>query len=145
MKFNQICSKKRNVRYFEKDVEEIIVDYIKAAGITILPLAVRAVSSFLSGGSLENVINIFFSNRDLLIILVSVVSSAAFVTYKYLNRKPLCGICWVCVWLSFGVYLNTERIDTLRGVMWFVISIVFSLSNIFASQYIPRERRNEAC
>lgn len=145
MEFNQLNCKDTHVKYFEKDLEPIIVDYIKASGITILPLAVRAMGILLSGGSIGNAANIFFADRDILIILVSVVSSAAFVTYKYLNRKPLCFICWVCVWLSFGVYLNAEYIDMFRGIMWFVISVVFSFSNILASQYIPKERRKKKC
>lgn len=145
MEFNQVNNKDTHIKYFEKDLETIIVDYIKAAGITILPLAVRAMSSFLLGGILENTAKIFFCDRDILIILVSVVSSAAFISYNYLNRKPLCLICWICVWLSFGVYLSTENIDMFRGAMWFVSCIVFSFSNILASQYIPKERRKEKC
>lgn len=145
MEFNQISCKNVHGKYFEKDLGTIIVDYIKAAGITILPLAVRAMSDFLAGGTIESTAKIFFSDRDILIILVSVVSSAAFITYKYLNRKPLCAICWVCVALSFGVYLNTEKIDIFRGIMWFLISILFSFSNILASQYIPKERREIKC
>lgn len=145
MEFNQISSKKRCMKYFEKDLENILVDYIKAAGITILPLAVRAMSDFLLGGSLKSAAKIFFSDRDLLIILVSVVSSAAFVAYKNLSRKPLCLVCWICVWLSFGVYLNTTYINVFRGIMWFLISIIFSFANILASQYIPKDRRNEEC
>jgi hypothetical protein len=143
MEFNQICSKNTHVKYFEKDLEKIIADYIKATGITILPLAVRAMCGFLAGDTIESIAKIFFTNRDILIILVSVVSSAAFVAYKYLNRKPLCLICWICVWLNFGVYLNMENIDMFRGIMWFVLCMVFSFSNILASQYIPKERRKE--
>jgi hypothetical protein len=145
MEFNQINYKNSHTRYFEKDLETILVDYIKASGITILPLAVRVMIKFLMGGTFKETIQMFFSDRDILIILVSVVSSAAFVTYKYLNRKPLCFICWVCVALSFGAYLNIEHIDTFRGIMWFIISIIFSFSNILASQYIPKERRKDIC
>lgn len=142
MEFNQINIQAKDIKYFEKDLETIIVDYIKASGITILPLAVRAMVGLLSGGSFNNAAKIFFTDKDILIILVSVVSSAAFVTYKYLSRKPLCFICWACVWLSFGVYLSTEHIDMFRGIMWFIISIIFSFSNILSSQYIPKNRRN---
>lgn len=145
MEFNQISCKNTHTKYFEKDLERIIVDYIKASGITILPLAVRAMSDFLLGGTIENAAKIFFSDRDILIILVSVVSSSAFVAYKYLNRKPLCFMCWICVWLSFGVYLSTGYIDMFRGIMWFIISIIFSFSNILASQYIPKDRRQQKC
>lgn len=145
MEFNQISYKNSHVKYFEKDLETILIDYIKASGITILPLAVRVMIKFLMGGTFEETVRMFFSDRDILIILVSVVSSAAFVTYKYLNRKPLCFICWICVALSFGAYLKIEHIDTFRGIMWFVISIIFSFSNILASQYIPKKRRKEEC
>lgn len=143
MEFNQISVQAKDTKYFEKDLETIIVDYIKASGITILPLAVRAMVDLLLGGSFNSAAEIFFTDKDILIILVSVVSSAAFVTYKYLSRKPLCFICWVCVWLSFGVYLSTEYIDMFRGIMWFIISIIFSFSNILASQYISKNRRNK--
>lgn len=143
MEFNQISVQAKDTKYFEKDLETIIVDYIKASGITILPLAVRAMVDLLLGGSFNSAAEIFFTDKDILIILVSVVSSAAFVTYKYLSRKPLCFICWVCVWLSFGVYLSAEYIDMFRGIMWFIISIIFSFSNILASQYIPKNRRNK--
>ena len=39
MEFNQINYKNSHTIYFEKDLETILVDYIKASGITILPLA----------------------------------------------------------------------------------------------------------
>lgn len=145
MEFNEINCKNSHIKYFEKDLEKILIDYIKASGITILPLAVRAMSNFFMGDTYKNVLKIFFSDRDILIILVSIVSSSAFVTYKYLNKKPLCFICWICVALSFGVYLNIEYIDTFRGIIWFIISIVFSFSNILASQYIPKKRRKIEC
>lgn len=61
------------------------------------------------------------------------------------RHKPLCAVCWVCVALSFGVYLLTDKIDMYRGVMWFLICVIFSFANILASQYIPKERRNEIC
>ena len=80
MEFNQISYKNSHVKYFEKDLETILVDYIKASGITILPLAVRVMIKFLMGGTFEETVRMFFSDRDILIILVSVVSSAAFVT-----------------------------------------------------------------
>lgn len=146
MEFNQINNTKNRIKYFEQDLESIIVDFVKAAGITILPLAVKAMSNLLTDGTFKSATEIFFSDKDILIILVSVVSSAAFVSYKYLSRKPLCFICWCCVWLSFGVYLSdNETIDVFKGIMWFVISIVFSFSNILASQYIPKKRRNVEC
>lgn len=146
MEFNQINSTKGKIRYFEQDLETIIVNFVQSAGITILPLAIKAMSDFLTGGTLRSAAEIFFADKDILIILVSVVSSAAFVSYKYLNRKPLCFICWCCVWLSFGVYLSkNENIDVFRSIMWFGISIVFSFSNILASQYIPKKRRNMGC
>lgn len=63
MEFNQISCKKKNNKYFEKDLETIIVDYIKSAGITILPLTVRALSEFLLGNSLNGAAKVFFSVR----------------------------------------------------------------------------------
>lgn len=145
MAINQIKYNCNPTRYFEKDLESIVIDYIKAAGITVLPLAVRAMFQFMLGGTLKSAAEIFFSDRDIMITLVSIVSSAAFVSYKYLRHKPLCAVCWVCVALSFGVYLLTDKIDMYRGVMWFLICVIFSFANILASQYIPKERRNEIC
>ena len=65
--------------------------------------------------------------------------------YKYLRHKPLCANCWVSVALSIGVYLLMDIIDMYRGVMWFLICVIFSFANILANQYIPKERRNEIC
>ena len=76
MEFNQISYRNAHIKYFEKDLETIIVDYIKASGITILPLAVRVMIKFLMGGTFKETMQMFFSDRDTLIILVSVVSSA---------------------------------------------------------------------
>lgn len=143
MGFNQISYKNSHTKYFEKDLVTILIDYVKASGITILPLAVKVMIKYLTGETFRETMKMFFSNRDILIILVSIVSSAAFVTYKYLNRKPLCFICWACIALSFGAYLKIEYIDTFRGLMWFIVSIIFSFLNILASQYIPKERRKE--
>lgn len=145
MEFNQINDKKSCNKYFEKDLQTIIDNFIKAATITCLPLVLKAMIDFMNGGTIEHATKIFFSDRDMFIILVSVVSSATFVTYKYLNRKPLSFVCWVCVGLSFGLYLKTEHINTFRGIMWFLISIIFSFLNILASQYIPKDRRKKEC
>lgn len=70
-----------------------------------------------------------------MLTLVSIVSSAAFVSYKYLRHKPLCAICWVCVALSFGVYLLMDKIDMYRDVMWFLICVVFDMCDFFICQY----------
>lgn len=87
MSFNQIPSKIKFIKFFENDLETIIIDYIKASGITILPLAVRAMVDFMTSGTLESSAKIFFSDKDILITLVSVVSSSAFISYRYLNRQ----------------------------------------------------------
>lgn len=60
MEFNQINYKNSHTRYFEKDLETILVDYIKASGITILPLAVRVMIKFLMGGTFKETIQMFF-------------------------------------------------------------------------------------
>lgn len=60
MDFNQIDDVQKDTKYFEKDLSKIMTDYIKASGITILPLAVRALFNFLKGGSIEDTASIFF-------------------------------------------------------------------------------------
>lgn len=148
MEFYQTNKIQKNIKYFEKDLSSIMVDYIKASGITILPLAVRALFCFLNGNSIKNTASIFFTDRDILIILVSVVSSAAFVSYKYLKRGIIYFFCWMCTWLSFGVYSimpNTGSINMYRGIMWFLFSMICSFLNIFASQYIPKKWRKPEC
>lgn len=145
MEFNQIINNKNsNTRYFEKELGTILLNYFKSATITILPLLIKSLSMVLLGKPPEYAARVFFSDRDILIILVSVVSSSAFVTYKYLNRNFLCYICWLLVALNFGIYINIgyKRLDMFRGIMWFLISVLFSFSNILLSQYIPKERRS---
>lgn len=141
MEFNQISANKK-IKYFEYDLESILINFILSSSVTMLPLVVRSMILFLNGDPIIKSADVFFSDRDMLIILVSIVSSAAFVSYKYLERKPLRYFCWVCVAISFGTYLSENiRIDMSRGLLWFVISIVFSIVNILASQYIPKDRR----
>lgn len=142
IKFNEICSNETKIKYFDDDLEAILGDFVKNSGMTLLPLAIKALQYFLIGKNIECIANVFFTTSDLLIVLVSVVSSAAFVEYKYKKREILKYVCWELVLLSLGVYLtNTEYLSLSRSILWFLVSLIFSFTNILASQYIPENRR----